>query len=192
MDTDTGTLRFRAAQAADTPHVVDLVNSAYRGNSSRGGWTTEANLLGGQRTDPDMVAELLAKPDTTLLLAESGGELAACCELRRSGDGDAYFGMLCVRPTMQGTGLGRAVLRRAERLAVRWWRARRMRMTVIRQREELVSWYERRGYERTGVTAPFPYGDERFGVPQRPDLEFTELARTLPPAGEDASPGEER
>jgi len=52
-------------------------------------------------------------------------------------------------------------------------------MTVIRQRPELIAWYERRGYRLTGERRSFPYGDERFGQPNRDDLEFVVLEKTL-------------
>jgi ribosomal protein S18 acetylase RimI-like enzyme len=87
--------------------------------------------------------------------------------------------MFAVRPGSQGGGLGRRVLARAERLAREEWGVREMHMTVISVREELIAWYERRGYRRTGRMAPFPYGDERFGVPRRDDLEFELLVKEL-------------
>ena len=67
----------------------------------------------------------------------------------------------------------------AERLARDEWRATLMRMTVIRQRRDLIAWYERLGYRPTGETEPFPYGDERFGIPTRPDLAFAVLVKPL-------------
>ncbi|MEV6527508.1 GNAT family N-acetyltransferase [Longispora sp. NPDC051575] len=170
---------FRPATAADVPALVDLVNSAYRGDSGRQGWTTESDILGGQRTDPDWVAEVLARPETVVLVAERDGELLACCELQRRGPA-AYFGMFSVRPTLQGGGIGRAVLAEAERHAAEVWGCADMEMTVISIREDLIAWYERRGYHRTGVLSPFPYGDERFGIPLRPDLRFETLAKPLP------------
>jgi GNAT superfamily N-acetyltransferase len=171
-------LTFRAAAEADVPALVALVESAYRGESSRVGWTTEAELLGGQRTDPQGVAEVIANPAGRLLAVERGGELVACCQLERRGN-CAYFGMFAVRPLLQGGGLGRAVLAEAERVAREEWDAEEMHMTVLTQRADLIAWYERRGYERTGRTAPFPYGDERFGLPKRDDLEFEVLVRKL-------------
>jgi ribosomal protein S18 acetylase RimI-like enzyme len=172
-------LKFRAAEAGDIPVVVELVESAYRGDASRAGWTTEADLLDGQRTDPEGVAAVLAARGSLLLLAEADGELVGCCQLEQRSSGQAYFGMFSVRPTGQGRGWGKQIMAEAERLARDDWSATSMVMTVIAQRADLVAWYERRGYRRTGESKPFPYGDERFGIPRRPDLSFTVLAKPL-------------
>lgn len=175
-------LRFRAATPADVAAVVALTQSAYRGDASRAGWTTEADLLDGQRTDAREVAELVANPDVRLLLAERDGQLLACCVVERlSGEraGDGYFGMFSVRPDAQGNGTGRALLAEAERVARTQWHARTMRMSVIDARAELIAWYERRGYRRTGEYKAFPYGDARFGIPKRDDLRFEWLVKAL-------------
>ena len=170
---------YRHAIRTDVPALVDLVNVCYRGDSSRRGWTTEADLLDGQRVDAEGVAELLGRTNTIVLVAEAEGLLVACCELRRGVNG-AYFGMFSVRPAIQGGGLGRQVLAEAERTAVAEWGCRLMRMKVLKQRPELIAWYERRGYTSTGKIEPFPYGDETCGVPRRADLAFVELTRELP------------
>ncbi|MFC9328598.1 GNAT family N-acetyltransferase [Kitasatospora sp. NPDC057015] len=169
---------FRPAVPADVPELVELVESAYRGDASRAGWTTEADLLDGRRTDADGVAEVIGKPDSVLLVAERDGRVLACCQLEHRGD-RAYFGMFSVRPGLQGGGIGRAVLAEAERLAREDWGVGTLEMTVIEQRADLIAWYERRGFSRTGVYSPFPYGDERFGIPRRPDLRFETLTKTL-------------
>jgi ribosomal protein S18 acetylase RimI-like enzyme len=171
-------LTFRDATAADVPAVVALVESAYRGDSSRTGWTTEADLLQGQRTDPEGVRAVVEAPGSRLLLAEHDGELVACCQLEHRGD-RGYFGMFAVRPGRQGGGLGKVVLAAAEREAQQVWGVTSMEMTVISVRDELIAFYERRGYRRTGELSPFPYGDERFGLPQRDDLAFEKLVKRL-------------
>lgn len=178
MDTLATGLTFRDATDADVDALVALIESAYRGDSSRAGWTTEADLLEGQRTDPQGVLEVIKAPDSRLLTVERDGRVVACCQLEHRGD-HAYFGMFAVSPTLQGAGLGKRVMAEAERLARETWGVTEMQMTVIVQREDLIAWYERRGYRRTGRTQPFPYGDERFGVPQRADLRFELLVKPL-------------
>lgn len=169
---------FRAATAADVPALVALVESAYRGDASRAGWTTEADILEGQRTDPAGVLAVVESPDSRLVVVERDGELVACCQLEHRGT-HAYFGMFAVRPALQGGGLGKLVIAEAERFAREEWKVAEMHMTVISLREDLIAWYVRRGYARTGQTRPFPYGDERFGLPTRDDLEFEVLTKRL-------------
>lgn len=175
-------LQFRAATAADVEAVVALTHSAYRGDASRVGWTTEADLLDGQRTDAGEVAGLLARTGSLVVLAEAPGHAAdallACCHLERQGE-NAYFGMFSVRPAAQGNGTGRALLAEAERIAREEWHCRVLRMTVIDVRAELIAWYERRGFHRTGEYRAFPYGDPRFGIPKRDDLRFEWLTKAL-------------
>ncbi|RKN33942.1 GNAT family N-acetyltransferase [Micromonospora musae] len=176
--TSTTHRTVRIAGLADVDALVDLVESAYRGDSSRAGWTHEADLLDGQRTDRDMVTAAVTGPDSSVLVVEEGTRLVACCQLERRDD-HAYFGMFAVAPSQQGGGLGRELLDVAERHAEQEWGAGEMRMTVITQRDELIAWYERRGYVRTGEITPFPYGDERFGLPRRRDLAFETLVKKL-------------
>jgi ribosomal protein S18 acetylase RimI-like enzyme len=174
-----GTLELQVAEVSDAERLVALVNSAYRGDSSRVGWTTEADLLGGQRVDAEGLRSAIATDGTVILVHEQAGEPIACVQLDRTGQG-CYLGMLTIRPDLQAAGLGRRLLAAAERYARERWRSTYVHMTVIRQRRELIEWYERRGYRRTGVTKPFPYGDPRFGLPRRGDLEFLILEKTLP------------
>ncbi|NBX57948.1 MAG: GNAT family N-acetyltransferase [Gammaproteobacteria bacterium] len=172
----------RVVRTGDARALVALVNSAYRGDSSRAGWTTEADLLGGQRTDEDALIEFIGRGETmgdrAMLVHERDGHLVACVQLERRGQG-AYLGMLTIMPTLQSGGLGKALLASAEEFVVDSWKASKIIMTVIEQRSELIAWYERRGYSRTGETAAFPYGDVRFGEPKRPDLRFVVLSKQL-------------
>lgn len=161
--------------------IADLVNSAYRGELATQGWTSESYLLGGQRTDEATLrADLAAKPGATILtFRDREWEKAyACAWLEPQADDVWYVGMITVSPLRQDGGQGRAMLETCEKYA----KARGgkvMRMTVISVRDTLIAWYERRGYRLTGVTEPFPYGDERFGVPQRDDLRFVVMEKAL-------------
>ncbi|MER6961700.1 MULTISPECIES: GNAT family N-acetyltransferase [unclassified Streptomyces] len=176
--TESTEFTFRDATDADVDALVALVESAYRGDSSRAGWTTEADILEGRRTDPEGVLAVIKNPDSRLLTVERGGRIVACCQLEHRGD-HAYFGMFAVSPTVQGGGLGKTVMAQAERQARENWQVTEMHMTVISVRDDLIAWYERRGYRRTGRMTPFPYGDERFGIPQRDDLQFELLVKEL-------------
>lgn len=172
------TLTFRAATAADIPALITLVTSAYRGDASRAGWTTEADLLDGGRIDAQGLQADLAKPRSTILLAERDGYLLACAHVADD-NGKGYFGMFSVDPAQQGGGIGKQMMDAAEAHAAREWGVSVMQMTVIDVREELIAFYERRGYARTGIKKPFPYGDERFGIPKRDDLRFEILEKPL-------------
>lgn len=213
----------RTATQADLPALVALIESSYRGEVSRAGWTTEADLLGGQRIDLAMAQEMqddpravfllfdeapatTAAPATTTGSTTTGSDTTgsdteasttglpagpsrapasvsapiACVQIRQEGH-SAYFGTFAVSPAWQGTGLGSELMKEAQSQAVRRWGSTSMRMTVIAQRSELISYYERRGWVRTGRTEPFPYGDERFGIPRVDDLHFVELVTALQP-----------
>ena len=174
----TPALTFRAATEADVAAVVALVESAYRGDASRAGWTTEADLLDGRRTGPDDVRAQQARPWSRVLLAYRGDALVACAHVAVE-DGAGSFGRFSVVPGLQGGGIGKAVLAEAERIVRDEFGQRTLAMTVIDLRDELIAFYERRGYRRTGVHKPFPYGDARFGLPKRDDLRFEVLEKDL-------------
>ena len=169
---------FRVATPADIPALVELVTSAYRGEVSKQGWTTEADMLGGARIDPEVLRHDIERPRSVVVLAERNGDLLACAHVAEE-DYAGYFGMVSVRPDLQGSGIGKALLSEAERVAREEWALPAMRMSVIDIRDELIAFYERRGYARTGIKKPFPYGDERFGIPKRDDLRFEVLEKAL-------------
>jgi ribosomal protein S18 acetylase RimI-like enzyme len=170
---------IRDATAADIPALHRLIESAYRGEASRAGWTTEADLLAGQRTDPEDLASILAGPAQAMLTAWRGDELVGCVLIADRGGETGYFGMLSVSPTLQGGGLGRRLVEAAHAALVERFGASRVRISVFPQRETLIEWYRRLGYAPTGDTLPFPYGDLRFGLPLRDDLHFIVLERPL-------------
>jgi GNAT superfamily N-acetyltransferase len=172
-------LVFRDAVVEDAAEVRALVVRAYRGESSRAGWTTEADLLADERIDIAEVAAKIAAPDGIVLLAYADDDLIACCELLHKGEGVGYFGMFAVEPTRQAGGIGRRVLAEAERTAAQTWGVTLLEMTVIGQRDELIQWYERRGYVRTEETRPFPFDGLVNGEALRDDLYFAVLAKKL-------------
>ncbi|CAN5712196.1 GNAT family N-acetyltransferase [soil metagenome] len=169
------------ATAADLPALVDLVNSAYRGETSRQGWTTEADYLEGQRIELETLTRDLAETRGAALFMwrdDPDTPLLGTVWLEPAEPGVWYLGMLTVRPDLQARRLGRSLLHAAEAVAERKG-ARRIRMTVVNIRDTLIAWYGRRGYDPTGETRPFPYGDNRFGDPLRDDLAFVVLEKAL-------------
>ena len=172
-------IAIRDAEPSDIPALHRLIESAYRGEASRAGWTTEADLLAGQRTDPEDLSSILADPAQAMLTACRGDELLGCVLIADRGEGTGYFGMLSVSPTLQGGGLGRRLVEAAHGALAERFGARRVRISVFPQRETLIAWYRRLGYKPTGDTLPFPYGDPRFGLPLRDDLHFIVMERPL-------------
>ncbi len=148
-------LFMRRAKKADIPRAAALINSAYRGEVSRQGWTTEADLLDGKRTDEVDLLALMEAPDGVLLVCLENDMLMATVYLQCKQD-TAWLGMLAVRPTRQGEGMGKHLMQYAEDYARMQWHCRRIRMSVVTLRTELIAYYERRGYRRTGELEAFP------------------------------------
>ena len=195
-------LVFRNATLADVSAVVELVESAYRGEASRAGWTTEADLLDGQRTDEIEIREIICGAHSRIRLAEQSpaglqildqiqahtpsqeralphaASLVGCVRIENAGDA-GYIGMVSVLPNLQSAGIGRQLLHEAERVIRDELRLPRARMTVIGQRDTLIAWYQRRGYSLTGKQEKFPYGQPRAGTPRRDDLYFEVLEKSL-------------
>jgi ribosomal protein S18 acetylase RimI-like enzyme len=156
---------LRPATATDAPALADLINRAYRSEPTQAGWTTEGHLLEGPRIDEATLLEMLAAAPAVLLRAEANGRLAGCVYLEPQGD-TLYLSMLAVAPEAQAHGLGRCLLAAAEAHA-RQAGCRRIKMSVLALRPELLAWYERQGYRRTGASESFP-ATTRFGRPRQP------------------------
>jgi len=165
------------AQPADLPEIARLVNTAYR---SREGWTHEADLIDGQRTSTDDLERELSTPESTLIFClrdTQPGPIQACVLLRDK-PRHIYLGMLSVSPAAMNKGFGRQLLEFSEAYA-QTHGADRVVMTVLHVRDELIAWYERRGYRRTGECMPFPHDNEGLGIPHRSDLAFIVLEKLL-------------
>ncbi len=172
---------YRLATTHDTDALVTLINAAYRGDTSRQGWTTEADLLGGQRTDPGEIAPLIEAANSLFLLAECGSSLVGCLHLQKDPDGVVWLGMFAIQPGKQGVGLGKDLLAQAEGYAGKPLLGRRLKLSVIDVRTELIAFYQRRGFVDTGEKQPFPEHDPRFGLPKRSGLRFAVLEKRLSP-----------
>lgn len=169
-------LRIQAATTDDIKALDQLVNSAYRGDSSRAGWTTEADLLEGIRITENGLQEIIKKPEATLLKAEDeAGNLLGCVYLEQQEDA-LYLGMLTVKPQLQNSGIGKKLLYAGEDFA-KTKGLHKMRMTVISVRNTLIAWYQRHGYQPTGDKLPFP-DDPKFGLAKQ-KLEFIVMEKAL-------------
>ncbi|HVW98770.1 MAG TPA: GNAT family N-acetyltransferase [Mucilaginibacter sp.] len=164
------------AVRADIPELNVLVNTAYRGDTSKLGWTTEANLLDGMRIDEETLTAYLNDPAVTILKhTDHNGQITGCVYLEIRGP-KLYVGMFSVSPLLQGRGIGRILLNAAEEHALNE-NIHILTMTVISIRHELISWYERRGYRATGEMLPF-HPEKKFGV-ARQHIELTVLEKTI-------------
>lgn len=176
-DTPTPQVSFRRACAHEAELIAKLVNSAYRGDSSRAGWTTEADLLDGQRTDEQEIQRLIQDETSIILLCLNNGEVIGSVLLQKKEEA-AYLGMFVVKPELQGSGIGKRFLCEAEQFAQREWGIRKITMTVITRLQELIAFYQRRGYRRTGEVLPFP-DDPAAGIPLVQGLQFEILEKDL-------------
>lgn len=172
-------ISLQVAQDIDLPAIVALMNAAFRGKGTEQSWCVESGYITGNRTNELLLREEIAAGAQFLLAKEDvTSAIQGCVSVQVLAAERWYLGSLTVDPALQNKGFGRKLLRSAEEYAVAHG-ARRMEMTVLNVRSALISWYERRGYHLTGESRPFPYGDHRFGMPTREDLEFVVLEKQL-------------
>ena len=169
-------LSFVPARADDAPLIADLVNCAYHGDKHNPGWTSEGHLFDGRRTDDAEIRGLLAERESTFLLCVRASEVIGSVHVKNLGAA-AYLGMLVVKPGLQGAGTGKRLMAAAEDLARRTWGSRRISISVINRRPELIAFYERRGYRRTGQSKRLPA--EAPGTPRFPDIELVVMEKDL-------------
>jgi len=167
---------FSKATIEDVQALNKLVNSAYRGETAKLGWTHESDLLTGIRIDDEELHKLINAKGTSIIKFTDDNEILACMLLEQQ-DGALYLGMLTVSPVLQGKGIGKKMLEEAEKEAV-LLNISKIRMTVISSREELINWYKRRGYKDTGLIRPFPSDSKKFGLPMMP-LQFIVMEKEI-------------
>lgn len=162
------------ATTADAEAIATLVNEAYRPQSGLGGWTHESTLVSGNRINADQVAAAIKREHSIILVAVAGSRPAACVHVEKEGN-TGHIGMLAVKPSAQRKGVGTRMLTAAERCAQETLGADRFVLSVLSAREELISFYLRRGYQRTNIRAGYPVA-AGVGIPKRADLavEFLE------------------
>ena len=158
--------------------ITTLVNSAYRGETSRQGWTTEADLLEGIRIDKETLADYYEENSSAILICKNDGQKITGCVYLKKENEQLYLGMLTVAPALQGKGIGKLLLKASEEEAKQSG-CKSIVMTVISVRHELINWYKKYGYIETGEKQPFPL-DPKFGIPKFP-LEFIVLQKCLVP-----------
>jgi ribosomal protein S18 acetylase RimI-like enzyme len=169
-------MKIKKATSKDLPQLVTLINGAYRGDDSKKGWTTEADLLDGIRTDTDSLEQMITKKDAVILLSFNGKNILTGCVYLEKMNSKMYLGMLSVSPREQAKGIGKQLLIEGEKYALQQ-KCSIIEMTVISVRTELILWYQKHGYNNTGETKPFPT-DIKFGIPKQP-LEFIVLQKEI-------------
>jgi ribosomal protein S18 acetylase RimI-like enzyme len=167
---------FRSATDEDIPAIVDLVNLAYRDTEHRG-WTTEADIVCGDRIDADRIHMLLKAPNSMILIMTLEHTIRACVHIEAQKDA-IYLGMLTVDPRLQNQGLGKRMLELAENYASEIPGANRIAMIVVAQRDELIAYYQRRGYQSNGQTLPYPVG-QNVGTPKVKELYMVKLFKDI-------------
>ncbi|TDP00125.1 GNAT family N-acetyltransferase [Flavobacterium sp. 245] len=164
------------ATLADISALNILINSAYRGETSKKGWTTEAHLLEGKRTDEQEMTEIFQDPKNTILKFTENDKIIGSVLLVEKGH-QLYLGMLTVSPELQNSGIGKKLLAEAENHAKALGLSSII-MTVISVREELIAWYKRHGYADTGEREAFPESEIHVTISDAP-LEFIFLEKLL-------------
>jgi GNAT superfamily N-acetyltransferase len=131
-------LRIREANSGDIAEIVDVVNDAFR---------VERDFRAGERTSVAEVSRLIES--SHWLVAIHDEQLAGAVLVRVEGT-TGYFGMLAVRPSLQGLGIGRALVEAAEE----YCRARgctTMTLSTGSVRHELLRHYDKLGYKVASV-----------------------------------------
>ncbi|TAK91075.1 MAG: GNAT family N-acetyltransferase [Burkholderiaceae bacterium] len=148
-------ISFREAVAADAEAIAQLVNRAYRPALNSAGWTHESSLVSGKRINPTQVTDAMGKADAAILLGYNHAEITACVHVEKH-DLVSHIGMLAVAPELQGLGTGKQMLAYAEEYSRKHFAVEKFVIFVLSARAELIAFYQRRGYRKTGITQAYP------------------------------------
>lgn len=163
-DINNTNLQFRIATPEDAPQLQKLVQAAFRAEDSRENWTADMTLNSSFRMEVEEVLRIITKPDSAILIATNSDDdnntLVACCGISKRSDNLARFGPFAVDTQLQRRGLGRQVLAYAEDYCRRTWGVKKLELNALSTRRELIAWYMRCGYQKTGASEPFPH--DRF------------------------------
>ena len=173
---------FHTASKSEAEAIAQLVNKAYRPETGSAGWTHESDLVSGNRTSAGQVSELMSKPDSVILVGLKDSEIVACVHVEKDGS-NSHIGMLAVNPKLQGAGAGKQMLAHAERYANESFGSEKFIMAVVSSRSELIAFYLRRGYQKTGVVQDYPLS-AGVGTPKFTDLKTEALEKRSNPAFE--------
>ncbi len=171
------TLKFRDAIVDEAPQIAALVNAAYRGESSKQGWTTEAHILDGLRTSTHEIQQLIQAENSKIIMCTQGAVLIGAVHVHKTHD-TAHIGMFVVKPQLQNLSIGKQLLTVAESTALQAWQVNKFVMLVITIRHELIAFYERRGYKGTGILQVFPV-NPKFWMPKVAGLKLERFEKPV-------------
>lgn len=168
---------FRTANNTDAEAIAVLVNGAYRPEPGVTGWTHESNLVAGSRTSAVQILETLSRHHSVILVGLNNKAIVACVHVEKDGN-NSHVGMLAVNPSLQGAGAGKLMLAEAEKYASSVFGSEKLVMVVVSERTELVSFYLRRGYRKTGLVLDYPIS-AGTGIPKNPEMKIETLEKRL-------------
>ncbi|KAL7628387.1 hypothetical protein AAE478_002589 [Parahypoxylon ruwenzoriense] len=172
-------LQFRIATLDDAACLQELVQSAFRSEDSRPNWTADMDLSSRFRVDVEKVIAQISKPDGAILIAtDSSGIPIASVEISKRGADLVRLSMLAVDHRRQRGGIGRRLLAYTEDYSRRTWGVKKAGLNALSTRQELILWYLRCGYRKTGELTPFP-SDRNDGLTLPEDMCFVELEKDL-------------
>jgi len=167
-------MNLKLAQLEQSQEIGNLVNQAYRGKT---GWTKEGHLVSGDRVSSKQIEDIILNENSYLLITQNKIDITSCICIEKKTN-NAYFGLFAVNPNIQSKGIGKKVLKLAEEYTKDILKLKKITMVVISQREELISYYERRGYVKININQEYPkYLD--VGTPKIEGLTIDYLEKTI-------------